>query len=556
MDNTTTDALERIIYSLKLLSQGHTSVMEGSSTGLLPTPELSSALVMLSGELEDYKEKVSAQTAFLQEILGSIGEVIYLQQLTGDPTSDHYGFVSGRAKEIIGIGSGELERWPEKWGNAVHPDDRQLRLDSINRALQGEEVVVTYRIFHHGKSEYRWIEDRISPRLDAVGAFTQMNGSVRDVTEQQQTILDLKKTGELVTRLITSSDQVFYIVSLDKSDPFKNTFTYLSPHVENIIGYSVGDVRDDTHIWINAIHPDDLQKVTDTTKEMFRSKMPATRVYRMKHKHTNQYVWLEDYLVPIVDSDGWIREFYASARDITARRSAELEQERLVAELSMRHEELMQFSHIVSHNLRSPVASILGLAELLNAQMVPEESQQTKSYILQAAQSMDNLLRDLNKVLSVRGTLEEKKQLFSIGEVISNISINLKQEIEQTRAIINVAIDQSADELESIKSYVQSSLYNLIGNAIKYRSEHRRPVISIGVVKKQGRTVISVQDNGVGIDLQADKQRIFSLYGRLHNNRDGKGLGLYMTQTQIETLKGTIEVASEPGIGSVFTITL
>lgn len=556
MDKTTNAALDRIIYILRELGKGNSSVVESSSADLESTSELASELAMLGRELEDYKEKISDQTAFLQDILASIGEVIYLQQLSGDATSVRYGFVSGRSEEIIGIGSEELKSSPEKWGNAVHPDDTQLRLDSINRALQGEEVIATYRIFHHGKSEYRWIEDRISPRLDASGAFTQMNGSVRDVTEQHQAILDLEKTGELVTRLITSSDQVFYIVTLDKSDPFKNTFTYLSPHVQNIIGYSVGDVREDAHIWINAIHPDDLQKVTDTTKEMFRSKMPGTRVYRMKHKHTKEYVWLEDYLVPIVDSDGWIREFYASARDITARRSAELEQERLVAELSMRHEELMQFSHIVSHNLRSPVASILGLAELLNAQMVPADSLQTKGYILQAAKSMDNLLRDLNKVLSVRGTLEEKKQAFSVGEVISSISINLKQEIEQTRAIINVAIDQPADKLYSIKSYVQSSLYNLIGNAIKYRSEHRRPVISIGVAIKQGRTVISVKDNGVGIDLQLDKKRIFSLYGRSHNNRDGKGLGLYMTKTQIETLKGIIDVESEPGIGSVFTITL
>lgn len=73
------------------------------------------------------------------------------------------------------------------------------------------------------------------------------------------------------------------------------------------------DVRNDAHIWIKAIHPDDLIQMRDTTREMFRSKIPGKRVYRFKHKHRDEYVWLEDYLVPIMDDTGWIKEFYASA---------------------------------------------------------------------------------------------------------------------------------------------------------------------------------------------------------------------------------------------------
>ncbi len=169
---------------------------------------------------------------------------------------------------------------------------------------------------------------------------------------------------------------------------------------------------------------------------------------------------------------------------------------------------------------------------------------------------MDNLLRDLNNVLSVRATLEEKKQIFSIRDVVYNISINLKREIEETKTELHVVIDQRADELNTIKSYVQSSLYNLVSNAIKYRCEHRRPIVKIDVSKRDNRTVVIVTDNGTGINLEAHKDRIFSLYGRLHSNRDGQGLGLYMTKTQIESLNGTIAVESEVGKGTVFTIIL
>ena len=103
---------------------------------------------------------------------------------------------------------------------------------------------------------------------------------------------------------------------------------------------------------------------------------------------------------------------------------------------------------------------------------------------------------------------------------------------------------------------MQSALFNLLSDAIKYRSPDRNLVISIKVYKAQNHTVITIEDNGLGIDLSKHKERIFVLYGRLHNDQDGKGLGLYMTKTQIESLNGTIEVESEKGRGSIFTIRL
>lgn len=542
---------------LTAFGSGNFGVREEASNDQDPLNIVIEHLSTLGGKLADYQTRFDDQRTILHDVLGNIGEVIYVQEIEPDnPDASRYSFISGRSLEIIGLSVQELEREPHRWSAAVHPDDKKVRDEMIKKALNGEEVVLAYRIFHIGRSAYRWIEDRVSPKVDPSGLVTRIQGSVRDVTEQQQAVLALEKTSELVTRLITSSDQVFYIVSLDEQDPFKNTFTYLSPHVESVIGYSVEDVRNDSLIWLKAIHPDDLENVKGTTREMFKSRNPGTRVYRMKNRRTGQYVWVEDYVVPILDDKGWIREFYASARDITARRTAELERERLILELSRRHDELMQFSHIVSHNLRSPVASILGLAQLLNSEPSPSELADTTKYILQAAQSMDNLLRDLKIVLSVRATMEEKMQNFLISEIISLVSINLKDEIDESGATINVKIDNQADELTSIKSYVQSTLFNLVGNAIKYRSPHRPLVIDILATKKNGRTVVYVKDNGLGIDLSAHRDRIFTLYGRIHNDREGKGMGLYMTKTQIESLNGTIAVQSEPGIGTVFTITL
>lgn len=557
MHDTEATQLDRIILMLTEFSRGNFSVRVEVTEDENALNTVVSGLNMLGEELDKYRNEIVNQRTFLNNILSNIDEVIYVRDINpNQPSVSPYSFISGRSMEIIGIDSDELDENPGKWIEAVHPEDTNMAIEMFKKVLKGQEIVVTYRMFHPQKQQYRWIEDRISAKENPAAGITRIYGSARDVTEQQETNLALEKTSQLVTRLITSSDQVFYIVSLDQVDPFKNTFTYLSSHVEDIIGYSVEDVRKDPLTWINAVHPDDMEQVKATTREMFKSKNPGTRVYRMRHKYTGNYVWLEDYVVPILDGKGWVREFYASARDITARRTAEIERERLIVELSRKHDELMQFSHIVSHNLRAPVASILGLAQILNGDLDSGEAAETTRYMLQAARSMDGLLRDLNTVLSVRSTLEEKKEFFLLSDIVSSICVSLKNEIEECGTTLNVSIDQTANELSSIKSYVQSALFNLLSNASKYHSPDRQLVINISGYKEGNHTVIAIEDNGLGIDLNTHRDRIFVLYGRLHHDREGKGLGLYMTKTQIESLNGTIEVESKIGEGSIFKIRL
>jgi len=140
--------------------------------------------------------------------------------------------------------------------------------------------------------------------------------------------------------------------------------------------------------------------------------------------------------------------------------------------------------------------------------------------------------------------------------VIRTVLSNLKSEITRSEAEIVTNIQPEAADIVSIKSYVQSALFNLVANAIKYRSTERTPVISIEAAKREDRTVITVSDNGMGINLGTHGDRIFGLYNRFHLEQEGKGLGLYMTKTQIESLGGQIAVDSTEGVGTTFIITL
>ena len=117
-------------------------------------------------------------------------------------------------------------------------------------------------------------------------------------------------------------------------------------------------------------------------------------------------------------------------------------------------------------------------------------------------------------------------------------------------------INLEKDSLSNInKAYLESIILNLLTNAIKYRDHSRKLKISISTKEKEDLTILTCEDNGIGIDIERNKDKIFGLYQRFHNYPDSKGLGLYLVKSQVETMGGTINVQSEVNKGTKFTLT-
>lgn len=549
--------LEGIIHALIEYSKGNFDVRQEISEEDDALNTVASGLNMLGEELQHYHQQVEDGKNFLQNILSSIDEVVYARRVIHDnPPKSPFTFISARCKEILGFTIDELKVQPDRWIQSVHPEDA-IHISAIIRSvLEGNEETFTYRIFHGVKNEYRWIEDRLVSEKDESGKVIQIFGTARDVTEQRKTDSELRDKNELVSRIVATSDQFFYVVTLDSKNSFINNFTYHSWQIEDIQGSTPEDLNNNPLGWLKAIHPDDMSDVVEQNRIMFSNHKPVVRVYRVKNKKTRKYVWIEDHVVPVPDSKGNIHELYGSVRDITSRMKTELDKEKLIKELSNKVNETMQFNYIVSHNLRAPVANIIGLVKLLDINMPEEDLRNTIGYISEAAMSMDELLSDLNTILSARSNLNKKVEMFLLTDVVRTVSNNLRKEIETANATIKTDIAHSANELSSIKSYIQSTMFNLLSNAIKYRDEERPLQINITAKKADGNTVIRVADNGIGIDMKEHGDRIFGLYSRIHYSYEGKGLGLYMTKTQLESVGGSISVSSTFGKGTIFTVTL
>ena len=203
------------------------------------------------------------------------------------------------------------------------------------------------------------------------------------------------------------------------------------------------------------------------------------------------------------------------------------------------------------------MANILGLIHLL-IEEISDENQEIKlhlNFLEKSANRLDEVIHDLNKVLDLRDQKDDKKEVIHLEELTKKIRLNLYYQIRDCGALIHTDFSE-VDEIFSVKSYFESILFNLISNAIKYRSNERQLEIFIKTFLKDDKIEMIVRDNGLGIDLKYVKEKVFMLYQRFHANIKGKGLGLYLVKTQIETLGGTIDINSEIDNGTSFVISL
>ena len=242
-----------------------------------------------------------------------------------------------------------------------------------------------------------------------------------------------------------------------------------------------------------------------------------------------------------------------TGHDITNRKLIEIERQKMITDLLQRNRDLEQFSHIVSHNVRGPLATILGLNSMLSEEQDPKEQEFILDGIRISSEKLDSVVKDLNEILQVRRELSESKIQVNFQEVVDEIKGSLVLLIKENN--VKFICDFAAvKEILSVRSYINSIFYNLITNSIKYAQPDRSPEIKIWTEKENGKIIIYFSDNGMGIDLARYGDRVFMLYNRFNHTVEGKGIGLFMTKTQVEVLNGTIEINSEPGSGTTFKI--
>ena len=252
-----------------------------------------------------------------------------------------------------------------------------------------------------------------------------------------------------------------------------------------------------------------------------------------------------------VREDNRVVGVHMVARDITEKNQQQ-------QEIFAQNQDLQQFTYIVSHNLRAPLANALGLVDVLGLEQAgTPEFEHARAYLKTSLQQLDQVLLDMNSILSIRDKVDlAAPEDVPLAEVVQQVRQTLQDVLDECGGTLQTTIPDGF-HVPGNRAYLYSIFFNLLSNAIKYRDAKRPLLIELMAKQEtgQGHTIV-VADNGVGIDLKRVGADVFKLYKRFHPQRPGRGVGLYLTKTHVESMGGHIEVSSEVDRGTQFFITL
>ena len=222
-------------------------------------------------------------------------------------------------------------------------------------------------------------------------------------------------------------------------------------------------------------------------------------------------------------------------------------------ELHKRLDELQQYSYTISHNLRGPIATLLGLSELFNRESATPENLELINHIQTSTQALDEVIRDLTQVLKMQKKGMDKEQV-DLPHLLDNALVSLED--AKAACNSNVELDLEVHNIWAVKSYLHSILYNLLSNAFKYCQPDIESKVWVRTRQLPHEILIEVEDNGIGIDLSKHGDSLFKMYRRFSSSRKGRGLGLYLAKMQTESMGGRIIAESTPHVGTTFKIYL
>jgi PAS domain S-box-containing protein len=249
------------------------------------------------------------------------------------------------------------------------------------------------------------------------------------------------------------------------------------------------------------------------------------------------------------------KQSVVSFTDLTERKRAEEERDRILKALEAKNRELERFTYTVSHDLRSPLVTIQGFTGMLQkdlAQNAREKAETDLQYVSKAATKMDELLRATLQ-LSRIGRIANPPEDVSFGDIVQDALEQTAGELKATNA--DVAVAEGFPTVHVDRMRLAEMLVNLIGNSIKYRGEQSPPKIEIGYRVEGQETVFFVKDNGIGID-KSQHEKVFELFYKVDKSSKGTGAGLAIVKRIVEVHGGRIWLESEPGKGCTVYFTL
>ncbi len=257
--------------------------------------------------------------------------------------------------------------------------------------------------------------------------------------------------------------------------------------------------------------------------------------------------------IPLLNNAGVAYGLVGISLDISKLKEKERELRNIINIASIQNKKLINFAHIVSHNLRSHSANFSMLLNFLETESDEDEKKRIFKMLTDASNNLLETLDNLNDVVTINTHTTIDKNEINLNEKFQEVHQNLSGYLLNNKAKITNNVPEDFT-VKSVPAYLESMLTNFITNAVKYKHPDRNPHITLSASKSGCYSVLTISDNGLGIDLKKYGKKLFGMYKTFHDHKDAKGIGLYISKNQIEAMNGKIETSSELGKGTAFKI--
>lgn len=305
----------------------------------------------------------------------------------------------------------------------------------------------------------------------------------------------------------------------------------------------------------NIVFREDLGVHATKYERLMQGKINRYRVRQRYFHKDGSIIWVLISVSLINNPDGSPSQMIWQFSDVTSRK---LNQDKLKLMLSVvreQNERLTAFADIITHNLRSHSGNLMTIKGFLEEEFSFLNKNESFELLTNAIENLEETVSHLTEVAKIKQVDSQELEILNLYDYVEKAIYTVTAYAKNTKTTIINNIDEELN-IKGIPAYLDSIVLNFLTNAIKYRSEDREPQIELDSSVDNGNAILSISDNGMGIDMEKYGKKLFQLYKTFHSNKDAIGFGLFITKNHIESLGGKVEVASEVGVGTEFSIFL
>jgi len=461
------------------------------------------------------------------------------------------------------LGYTEQELLRTDFQHITHPDDLEADLAFVNDVLKGKRAGFTMekRYLHkNGSIVYTLLAVSLVRSLDNEPIY--FISQVNDITQIKKLEFALKESVNKMKSIRDASTRVG-IIETD----INGLIRIFNVGAENLLGYKATEVlnKNNPLLFHSKAELTDRQthltqlygrpvKGFETITVNLQTNTFETQEWTFLRKDQSEFN-VQSTITPVKNSDDTVTGYLLIFFDITLLKDAEREIKSLLDVTREQNNRLLNFAHIVSHNLRSHSGNIGMVLELMKDEMPDSTDNEFYPLLEKASGNLSDTIMHLNEIVLMHTGIHKNMVPLSVFEFIEKAGLAIQAIVAENEAIIQ---NEAPKDLyvQAIPAYLESIILNLLTNALKYKSPFRKPVINITAQADGRHAILVVKDNGSGMDLKLHGNKLFGMYKTFHGNRDARGIGLFITKNQIEVMGGSIEAESEINVGTVFTIHL